>query len=107
MTKTWICGSILAVALVMPAITVAHQGHPHQFMGTISSFNDTELQVRTTDGKTVVFTLGAKTVYQRAKVKVDAKSLKAGERVVVSALEVPAGKVMTAQTVQLAAPVNR
>jgi hypothetical protein len=107
MTKNWILGAILAVALAMPAATLAHTGHAHQFMGTISSFSDTQLEVKTTDGKTVVFTLGAKTVYQRAKVQVDAKSLKAGERVVVSALEVPAGKVMTAQTVQLAVSASR
>jgi hypothetical protein len=40
-------------------------------------------------------------VYQRALKKVDAKELRAGERVVVSALPVPAGKVMTAINVQL------
>jgi hypothetical protein len=43
-------------------------------------------------------------VYQRALTKVDAKELKAGERIVVSALPVAAGKVMTAINVQLRVP---
>jgi hypothetical protein len=107
MTKSWICGAVLAAALAISGAALAHQGHAHQFMGTIASFSDTELQVKTTDGKTVIFTLGPKTVYQRAKVKADARTLKAGERVVVTALEVAAGKVMTAQTVQLAASGSR
>jgi hypothetical protein len=97
-------GIALVVGLAFPSVTLAHEGHPHRFMGTVSAVQDGQLEVKTTDGKTVVFTLDAKTVVQQGRIKVDAKELKTGERVVVSALPVPAGKVMTAQTVQLRVP---
>ena len=104
MNRTWIAGVALIVALAFPSVMLAHEGHPHRFLGTVSAVQDGQLEVKTTDGKTVVFALDAKTVYQRALTKVDAKELKAGERVVVSALPVPAGKEMTAINVQLRVP---
>jgi len=104
MNRTWIGGIALVVALAFPSVMLAHEGHPHRFLGTVSAVHDGQLEVKTTDGKSVVFTLDAKTVFQRALIKVDARELKAGERIVVSALPVPAGKVMTAINVQLRAP---
>jgi len=104
MNRTWIGGIALVVALAFPSVTLAHEGHPHRFLGTVSAVHDGQLEVKTTDGKSVVFTLDAKTVFQRALIKVDARELKAGERIVVSALPVPAGTVMTAINVQLRAP---
>ncbi len=70
-------------------------------MGTVSVVEDAQLELKTTEGKTVLFLLDAKTTYQRGKTKVDGKDIKVGERIVVSALEAPAGKTMTAQTIQL------
>ena len=104
MNRTSFAGLALIVALTFPSLVVAHEGHPHRFLGTLSAVHDGQLEVKTTDGKTVVFTLDTKTVYQRALTKVDAKELKTGERIVVSALPVAAGKVMTAINVQLRAP---
>ena len=102
MTKMWIAAVAIVGALVDPSLTAAHEGHAHKFMGTVSAVQQAQLEVKTTEGKMVVFLLDAKTTYQRGKTKVDGKELKIGERVVVSALQVPAGKTMTAQTVQLA-----
>ncbi len=50
--------------------------------------------------------LDAKTVYQSGKTKVDAKMVKVGERVVVSALQAEGARTMTAQTVQLPVPAT-
>jgi hypothetical protein len=109
MNRTWIAGFALIVALTFSSVIVAHEGHPHRFLGTVSAVQDGQLEVKLTDGKTVVFALDAKSVVQEGRVKVDAKALKTGERVVVSALPVPAGKVMTAINVQLrvAAPATK
>jgi len=93
-----------AFALLLSVATSAHEGHPHRFLGTVSSVQASQLQVKTTDGKTVVFTLDAKTVIQQGRAKADLKEIKVGERIVVSALPVAAGKVMTAINVQLRAP---
>ena len=104
MNRTWTAGMALIVALAFPSVMLAHEGHPHRFLGTVSAVHDGQLEVKLTDGKTVVFALDAKSVVQQGRVKVDAKELKAGERIVVSALPVPAGKVMTAISVQLRVP---
>lgn len=104
MNRMWIAGIALVVALASPAALLAHEGHPHRFLGTVSAVHDGQVEVKTADGKTAVFTLDAKTVVQQGRVKADAKELKIGERVVVSALPVPAGKVMTAINIQLRAP---
>jgi hypothetical protein len=102
MNQRWIFSLALAFALVVPSFVLAHEGHAHTVMGTVSAVHAQDLEIKTTDGKTVVFLLNAKTIYQRGKTKVDGKTLTVGERVVVSALEVPAGKTMTAQTIQFA-----
>jgi len=93
-----------AFALLWSVGAFAHEGHPHRFLGTLSAVHGSQLEVKTTDGKTVVFTLDAKTVIQQGRAKADVKELKVGERIVISALPVAAGKVMTAINVQLRAP---
>ena len=94
-----------AFTLLLSVAAVAHEGHPHRFLGVLSAVQGSQIEVKTTDGKLVVFTLDQKTVIQQGKAKADVKGLKIGERIVVSALPVAAGKVMTAINVQLRAPV--
>ena len=48
-------------ALLMPFTAVAHTGHAHKVMGTISSLDGNHLMLKTTDGKTVTVMLDAKT----------------------------------------------
>lgn len=103
MNRHSIVVAALAIALVVPSLALAHEGHAHKIMGTVSAVTATQLDVKTTDGKMVVVALDAKTVYQSGKTKVDAKMLKVGDRVVVSAMQATGAKTMTAQTVQLAA----
>lgn len=105
MHKGWILAAAVLTAIVLPFPAGAHEGHAHKFMGTVSVVDDAQLELKMTDGKTVLFVLDAKTTYQRGKTKVDGKDVKVGERIVVSALEVPTGKTMTAQTIQL--PVSK
>lgn len=93
-----------ALVLWLSVAAFAHEGHPHRFMGTLSAVKGSQLEVKTTDGKTVVFALDGKSVIQQGRDKADLKDLKVGERIVVSALEVPAGKTMTAINVQLRVP---
>ncbi len=104
MNRKVVVGLVLVVALTIPAVVHAHEGHTHKVMGTVSTVTDTQVEVKTTDGKTVAIALDAKTVYRQGKAKVDAKALKVGERVVV---EAEGDKTMTAKTVQLAAAPAR
>jgi hypothetical protein len=98
--KTWlITGLIIAAVLVVPAVSRAHEGHAHKVMGTISSVDGKNLMVKTTDGKTVMVMLDAKTKITQGKNKVDASALKVGERIVAEGPEEK--EIITATTVQL------
>ena len=102
MSRRWIVGVALAAALALPVVGWAHEGHAHKVMGAISAITDSQIEVKGTDGKTVVIALDAKTVYRQGKAKADVKMLKVGERVVVEAEQAKGAKVMTAKTVQMA-----
>ena len=106
MNKQWIVAVVVSVALLAPVAALAHAGHPHRFMGTVSAVQDEQIEVKLKDGKLVTFALDEKTIYRQGKTKVIGKLPKAGERVVVSAMPVEAGKTMTAVTVQLPVPVT-
>ena len=81
--KKWMIGlMMLALAFAVPGVARAHTGHAHKVMGTVSSVDGKNLMVKTTDGKTVMVMLDAKTKITQGKNKVEASSLKVGDRVV-------------------------
>ena len=92
---------VVGFAVMLSVAAVAHEGHPHRFLGTLSAISGSRLEVKTTDGKTVTFALDQKSVIQQGRVKAEVKDLKVGERIVVSAMPVAEGKTMTAINVQL------
>jgi hypothetical protein len=102
MNRTWIAVVVLLVALAVPAVSFGHEGHPHKVMGTVSSVDGQNFMVKTTDGKTVMVMMDAKTKITRGKTKVDATSLKVGERIVAEGAEEK--EMIMATTVQLPAP---
>jgi len=81
--KKWMIGAlVLACALLVPAAARAHEGHAHKVMGTVESVAANHVMVKTTDGKSVMVMLDAKTKITQGKDKVEAKALKVGDRVV-------------------------
>jgi len=104
MTHRWIVGIALTMALVVPSFALAHEGHAHKVMGTVSSIDGDHVMLKTTDGKTVMVMLDAKTKITQGKVKVAASALKVGDRIVAEGTEDKA--MVMATSVQLgAAPV--
>ena len=103
MKRNWIVTGALALLLAGSTVSWAHTGHAHTVMGTVSAVTPSQIEVTTTDGKTVFVAVNAKTVYKHGKAKADAKMLKIGERVVIEALQEQGAKVATAQTVTMAA----
>lgn len=99
-TSRSIVAAALLAALVMPVVARAHTGHVHKVMGTVSAVTPTQLDVKTTDGKTVTVVLDAKTTFKQGTAKADATVLKVGDRVVVSATQAVGAKLMTATSVQ-------
>jgi hypothetical protein len=106
MLKNWMVSSILALALALPVVAYAHEGHVHNALGTITSVQGGQVVLTTRDGKALTVLLNRKTTVTRGKDKLDASALKVGERVSVDYLE--ENKVMMAQTIKLgAAPATR
>lgn len=99
-------GIALIVALAMPAVSLAHTGHAHRVMGTVSSVDGNHVMVKTTDGKTVMVMLDAKTKITQGKVKADVSALKVGTRVVAEGADNKG--MVTAATIQVgtAAPTT-
>lgn len=91
----------LAGALVVPAMARAHGGHVHKVIGTVSAVTPTQIEVKTTDGKTAAVSVTPKTVYQHDKAKVEFSALKVGNRVVIEGTQADGAKTVTAQTVRI------
>lgn len=106
MNKKWFVGAALAAVLAVPAFGWAHEGHDHTVMGTVSSIDGTNLMVKTTDGKTVMVMMDAKTKITKGATKLEAAALKVGDRVVAAGPEEK--EMIMAETVKVGgAPVAK
>ena len=99
--KSWIRLMMLTLTLTAPAIALAHEGHAHKVMGTIESIDGKNLKVKTTDGKTVMVMLDAKTKITQGTTALQASALKVGDRLVAEGAE--ANKMITAATIKIGA----
>jgi hypothetical protein len=75
---------VVAAAVLAPSLSVAHPGHDHKLMGTISAIDKNMVTVKTTEGKDMTFEITPLTTFKRGKTKGAAADLKAGMRVVVN-----------------------
>jgi Domain of unknown function (DUF5666) len=82
----WTAAVALTAALAVAPV-LAHEGHVHKVMGTVSSIDGKHVVVKTTDGKSVTVMLDDKTTISRGKDKLDASALKVGERISVDAMQ--------------------
>jgi hypothetical protein len=87
MSRRFILGAALVVALPIPGYALAHERHTHKVMGTVTTLHENHLDVKATDGKRRTITLNQKTKIVRGKAKVKLDDIKIGERVVVTAME--------------------
>jgi hypothetical protein len=74
----------LAISLLVPALPMAHPGHDHKLMGTISSIDKNKIVMKTTEGKDMTFEVTPITAFKTGNKKGAQGDLKAGMRVVVN-----------------------
>ena len=74
----------LAISLLVPALPMAHPGHDHKLMGTISSIDKNKVVMKTTEGKDMTFEVTPTTTFKSGAKKGAQSELKAGMRVVVN-----------------------
>jgi len=79
--------ALLALWVLPVSPLLAHGGHEHKVMGTVSIIRDIRLEVKETDGKTSTFTLNEKTRILRGSTVVAPSDIKSGDRVVVTTEE--------------------
>ena len=105
--KTWIAAALAAVVLAVPGPALAHGGHTHKVLGTVTDVDYPHIDVTTTDKKTVTIMLDASTKITRGNAKVPDTDIKLGDRV--SAETEEKGGMMMVKTLKLgtAAPAKK
>lgn len=76
--------AVLALSLLVPAVPMAHPGHDHKLMGTVSSIDKNKIVMKTTEGKDMTFEVTPITTWKRGTAKGTQADLRAGMRVVVN-----------------------
>ena len=94
----------LFVALAFPVRLVAHEGHEHKVMGTVTTVDASHVEIETADGKKTSVQLNKKTKYLKGKSPATAADIKVGDRIAMTVVEKD-GKP-TAKEVRLAAADN-
>ena len=91
---------IFSVALLIPGVLFAHEGHAHKVLGTVTAVHDNHVEVKDKDGKVSTHALDAKTKIRRGKSAASLGDIKVGERVVVTSVETKdkAGKAVVTVT---------
>lgn len=96
--------AVLALTLLTPALPLAHPGHDHKLMGTISSIDKNKVVMKTTEGKDMTFEVVPTTMFKRGSQKGTQTDLKAGMRVVVNVGD--GVEPLKAKEVQYSAPTT-
>jgi hypothetical protein len=97
--KNWMLVVLTAVALAVPGLALAHGGHVHKVLGTVTDVDYPHFDVVTTDKKTVTLMLDASSKITRGKAKVADTEIKVGDRV--SAETEEKGGMMMVKTLKL------
>ena len=74
----------LAFTMLASAAPLAHPGHDHKLMGTITAIDGNKVVIKTTEGKDATFQVIPTTSFKRGKQKGAQSELKVGLRVVVN-----------------------
>jgi len=74
----------LAFTVLASAAPLAHPGHEHKLMGTITAIDGNKVVIKTTEGKDATFQVIPVTSFKRDKAKGTQADLKVGMRVVVN-----------------------
>ena len=93
----------LVVSLAFATAALAHEGHLHKVLGTVTMAASDHVMLKDTAGKDVTVQLNAETKVTRDKKAAKVEDIKEGVRVVIGAVAVKdkAGEKMLAKTVDL------
>lgn len=87
MGRTKLVSLVIVGALAVPGWLLAHEGHEHKVMGTVTALDANHVEVQDKDGKKVTALLNKETRYFKGKAVASATDVKVGERVVLMVVE--------------------
>lgn len=93
--------ALAVLALSSGARLLAHEGHEHKVMGTVTMAAADHVMLKDKDGKNVIITV-TKNTKVKAKLAVKVEDIKVGSRIVVTAVE-GKDKSMTAKSIEVGA----
>ena len=73
----------MLVVLIAAGSAIAHPGHSHKVMGTVTGRHENHVMVKTPGGEELTIEINAKTKVTRGKKPAKIDDIKAGQRVVV------------------------
>lgn len=103
MTKKILSTAVMALWLAA-GLAVAHEGHEHKVMGTVSAVDAKRVEVTDKDGKKVSVQLTPETKYEHGTMAAEASHVAVGQRVVVLYAEDAKDKSLKATKVMIAMP---
>jgi hypothetical protein len=74
----------LSIAVVLPVLGAAHDGHVHKIMGTVTARDAKHVEVKTPSGENLSIAITPKTTATRNKRRVPLSEVQVGRRVVVA-----------------------
>jgi hypothetical protein len=95
MMKRFLAVLSAVAILALPGRLLAHEGHAHKVMGTITAIDAARVEVDTKDGKKESYPLTKDTKCMRGKAAAALADVKKGERVVLSVVEKDGQKSVT------------
>lgn len=102
--------AMLAAMVILPLSAVAHEGHDHRVLGTVTMAASDHVMLKDTDSKDVTVFLNRETKILRDKKPAKVEDIRAGLRVVITAAVVRENNVekMVAKVIELGpAPSTR
>ena len=96
---TWLILAAVLLSLGSTPAVSAHEGHDHKVMGTVTMAAADHVMLKDKDGKDVIVKV-TKDTQVKAKPSIKVEELKAGTRVVITAVEAK-DKSMTAKTIEV------
>lgn len=96
---TWLILAAVLLAFGSTPAVSAHEGHDHKVMGTVTMAAADHVMLKDKDGKDVIVKV-TKDTQVKAKPSIKVEELKAGTRVVITAVEAK-DKSMTAKTIEV------
>ena len=107
MTRRFTLSLFAAFALaIVPAL--AHPGHDHKILGTVTMAAADHVMLKDKDGKDVTVYINADTKVLQARKPMKVEDIKSGMRIVVTAvtLEEKGGDKLVAKTIELGTPAT-